>query len=177
VTVVAYIGFGSNEGDRRVMFEHALQAIDALTQTKVLEHSGLYETEPVGLSDGGGRFLNAVIAVETDLDPSALFQALRQVERTLGKSPDHRSDRSRSVDLDLLLYGTDQVHEEGLIVPHPRMHDRAFVLVPLAEVAASVVVPDAGRTVSDLRNALPNEACSGMIRISGEIPKVRSGAC
>ena len=98
----AYIGFGSNLGDRESKFKEALRALGSLPVTIVKAHSRLYETEPMGLSDHGFKFLNAAVALETDLSPVELMKMIRDIELDLGKSPSHRSDMSRVIDLDLL---------------------------------------------------------------------------
>ncbi len=130
----AYIAFGSNLGDRELKYREALAALAELLVTTVRKHSGLYETEPVALTDNGLKFLNAAVALKTDLSPVELMKMLRVIELNLGKSPTHRSDLSRVIDLDLLLYEDLRISGDGLEIPHPRMHHRAFVLVPLSEI-------------------------------------------
>ncbi|MEW6112360.1 MAG: 2-amino-4-hydroxy-6-hydroxymethyldihydropteridine diphosphokinase [Thermodesulfobacteriota bacterium] len=154
---VAYIGFGSNLGNRERKFAEALRALGEIPATVVTAHSGLFETEPVDLSDDGPMFLNAAIAVDTKLSAKDLLNHMRQIELKLGKSPLHRSDMSRTIDLDLLLYGSELLSEGEVEVPHPRMHLRAFVLAPLAEIAASAVHPTLNRTVGELVRELPYE--------------------
>ena len=132
----AYIGFGSNLGDRKVKFQEALRAFEGLPKTEVKARSRLYETDPIGLSDRGPKFLNAVILLETDLSPRELIGSMRSIELALGKSVYHRSDKSRVIDLDLLLYGDEHFREEDLEIPHPRMHNRAFVSGPSGRIGS-----------------------------------------
>ena len=154
---VAYIGFGSNIGNRERKFAEALLALGEIPTTVVTAHSGLFETEPVDLADDGPMFLNAAIAVDTELSARDLLGYMRKIELMLGKSPLHRSDMSRTIDLDLLLYGSELFSEGELEVPHHRMHSRAFVLAPLAEIAASAVHPARNRTIKDLLREIPYE--------------------
>lgn len=154
---IAFIGFGANLGDRQATFLAVCDALHAHPAVTVKRASSLYETTPVGISDNGPDFLNGVIMVETDLEPHRLLEILQDIEQVLGKDPLHRSDRSRVVDLDLLLYGGLVKHGEKWQIPHPRMHKRAFVLVPLHEVAPWAYVPDVGCTVNELLRQIPKE--------------------
>jgi len=158
----AYIGFGSNQGDRENVFYEAVAELEKVPDIEVKRSSRLYETAPIGIVDGGGPFLNGVIEVETELSPRELLQALRVIELRLGKTPAHKSDQSRIIDLDLLLFGTAQVRDADLEIPHPRMSERAFVLVPLSEIAAHVVHPTSGCTVGDLVTRLPRREVLGV---------------
>jgi 2-amino-4-hydroxy-6-hydroxymethyldihydropteridine diphosphokinase len=162
MSTTAYIGFGSNLGDRQLQFDRAIQVLGSRPGTIVVGTSRLYQTKPVALVDNGPKFLNAVIAVETDLSARDLAQHMRAVEMTLGKSPSHRSDMSRSIDLDLLLYGNETVSIDGLEIPHPRMHLRGFVLVPLAELAPAARVPTFHCTVAELVESLSEEELAGV---------------
>jgi 2-amino-4-hydroxy-6-hydroxymethyldihydropteridine diphosphokinase len=157
MSVTAYLGFGSNMGNKEAAFHAALKSLGEVPETEVTARSHRYETDPVGLIDGGSVFLNAAIAVRTRLSPADLLAAMRKVELQLGKSPTHRSDMSRPVDLDLLMYGDRIVRENGLEVPHPRMHGRAFVLVPLAEIASEAMHPIFKCTVDTLLKRLSTE--------------------
>ncbi len=151
---VAYIGLGSNLGDRALNLERALERLRRIRGVEVLAVSRFIETEPVGPA-GQGRYLNAAAALRTDLRPDALIEALAAVEAAGGRDR-AREERHgpRTIDLDLLLYGEEIVGGPGLSVPHPRMHERPFVLEPLAEIAAAAVHPGLGMTIESLRDQL-----------------------
>jgi 2-amino-4-hydroxy-6-hydroxymethyldihydropteridine diphosphokinase len=152
-----FLGFGANLGDRPATLKKALRALDGLMMTRVVQVSGLYETKPVGLKDNGPDFINAAIELETELDPHELITGMRRIEVELGKSRDHTSDSSRVIDLDLLLYNNWIINEDYLEAPHPRMTSRAFVLVPLADIAANVVHPALRMSIKDLLGQLSRE--------------------
>jgi len=155
VTTV-YLGLGSNLGDRRRNLEAALDALRAHPAVRVLAVSALIETEPVGGPPGQGRFLNAAAKIETDLAPEALLEELKRVERALGRKPGPRWG-PREIDLDILLYG-DTILETGtLVIPHPRMRERRFVLEPLSEIAPDARDPMTGLTVRALLARLGTE--------------------
>ncbi|MBV8065274.1 MAG: 2-amino-4-hydroxy-6-hydroxymethyldihydropteridine diphosphokinase [Actinobacteria bacterium] len=148
----AYIGLGSNLGDRERTIREGLAALDASGVT-VVAVSTLVDTEPVGVV-GQPRFLNAVAAVDTRLGARELLNVLLDVERRFGRRRDEAVPHGpRTLDLDLLLYGDAEIDEPGLHVPHPRMHERDFVLGPLAEVAPGLEVPGKGK-VQTLRARL-----------------------
>jgi len=138
----AYVSLGSNLGDREATIRAAVAALPG-----VVAMSELRETEPVGLVDQP-PFLNGVARLETELSARELLEALLAVERQLGRERRERWG-PRTIDLDLLLYGSEMLEEPGLTVPHPRLHERRFALEPLAELAPSLVVPGRGR-VDDL---------------------------
>jgi 2-amino-4-hydroxy-6-hydroxymethyldihydropteridine diphosphokinase len=140
---LAYIGLGSNLGDREATLRRAVDLLGSRPGIRVVAVSSLHETEPVGLLEQP-RFLNAAAAVETELSPRALLDELLAVERALGRTREGPRYGPRTIDLDLLVYGEEVVREEGLDVPHPRLHERRFVLEPLAELAPGLVVPGWG---------------------------------
>jgi len=139
----AYVGLGANLGDREGTLRRALELLAARDGVTVDAVSTLRETEPVGYLDQP-LFLNGVVRVETELPPRELLATLLEVERELGRDRSGRRFGPRTVDLDLLLYDDVELDEEGLTVPHPRLHERRFVLEPLAELAPRLVVPGVG---------------------------------
>ena len=139
----AYVGLGANVGEREQTIRHALELLGADPAVAVVATSALRETEPVGYRNQP-RFLNGVAAVDTQLAPRELLERLLAVELELGRTRDGPRYGPRTIDLDLLLYGDSVVDEPGLRVPHPRLHERAFVLEPLAELAPALVVPGRG---------------------------------
>lgn len=145
--VVAYIGIGSNLGDRRDLCSRALGLLGFLPHSELTGYSSGYETEPVG--DVGGPFLNLVARVTTALPVRRLLMILQETERGLGRDLEHRSG-PRTMDLDLLLYGDQVMHETDLEIPHPRLQERRFVLAPLVELAPNLVHPVSGKTVRAL---------------------------
>jgi 2-amino-4-hydroxy-6-hydroxymethyldihydropteridine diphosphokinase len=155
VTVRAYVGIGANLGDPAGQVRAAVAALRALPQVRLAATSSLYRTAPVGYLDQPA-FVNAVAAVETTLSPHALLAALRGIEAAAGRERSFRN-APRTLDLDLLLYGEQTLHDAELTVPHPRMHQRAFVLVPLAEIAPEVRIPGRG-SVSSLAAAVAGQS-------------------
>lgn len=140
--VRAYVGLGANVGDPRRQLDAALDELDAVADTRVAARSSLYRTAPVGYADQP-EFLNAVAALDTGLDPGRLLSELHAIEDR------HHRERPfpnapRTLDLDLLLYGDLSLAAPRLTVPHPRMHERAFVLRPLLEIAPDAVIPGKG---------------------------------
>jgi 2-amino-4-hydroxy-6-hydroxymethyldihydropteridine diphosphokinase len=139
----AYVGLGSNMGDRERMLWSAVHMLAFNPEVEVVAVSSIRETDPVGLADQP-RFLNAAVALDTELGPRALLDLLMAVERELGRTRDGPRFGPRTIDLDLLLYGDEVVDEPGLTVPHPRLHERRFVLEPLAELDDELTVPEKG---------------------------------
>ncbi|MEN1939545.1 2-amino-4-hydroxy-6-hydroxymethyldihydropteridine diphosphokinase [Luteimonas sp. MJ246] len=144
--VRAFIGLGGNMGDVAATLRSALAALDALPATRLVQASRFYRTPAWGV-EAQPDFINAVAVLETALAPRALLDALLAIERGHGRERAADGSRwgPRTLDLDLLLYGDLVVDEPGLVVPHPQLHARAFVLVPLKEVAPDALVPGRGR--------------------------------
>lgn len=141
-SVCAYVGIGSNIGDRERYLREAVRRLSAHPRVLDAEGSRIYETEPVGVVDQAA-FLNMAVRLRTTLPPAELLRLLLDTERDLGRVRDRRWG-PRTLDLDLLLYGNRRIQTEALEIPHPRMWERAFVLIPLAEV----VLPDDPRLAS-----------------------------
>jgi 2-amino-4-hydroxy-6-hydroxymethyldihydropteridine diphosphokinase len=152
---VAYIAFGSNVGDRAQALSSANDRLGRLG--RVVARSSVYETEPVGYRDQPA-FLNAVLALDTQLEPLPLLQALLAIERELGRDRSHGvTNGPRTVDLDLLLIGDSVVAQEALTLPHPALAERRFVLAPLAEIAPQLRHPQSNQTMAELLALLPDE--------------------
>jgi 2-amino-4-hydroxy-6-hydroxymethyldihydropteridine diphosphokinase len=139
----AYVGLGANLGEPRRQLTDAIIAMSGLPETRLAGHSSFYRTAPVGFEDQP-EFLNAVAALDTRLAPGVLLEGLQGIERR------HHRERSfpnapRTLDLDLLLFGDEQIARPGLTVPHPRMQERAFVLQPLLELDPGISIPGKGK--------------------------------
>ena len=153
--VTAYIALGSNLADPVQQLRSALRAVAALPGTRVLRESSFYRNPPEGGLDQP-EFVNAVAAIETEAAPRELLDRLLEIERAHGRARDY-PNAPRTLDLDIALYGDRVVHDPGLTIPHPRMGRRAFVMVPLAEIAPDTIVPGQGR-VADLARRLDASA-------------------
>ena len=145
---VAFVGMGTNAGDRLRNLMVALERIEMQPQIELEQVSSIYETEPVGVI-GSSRFLNAVCSVRTSLAPKMLLRLLESIEKEMGRS-EKGELRPRIIDLDLLLHGTFRMDEEGLELPHPRLHLRRFVLVPMCEIAPGAFHPVLKKTMHDI---------------------------
>lgn len=157
--VTAYIGLGSNLGDRS---RNLQGAIDRLGKVGIITAvSSIYQTKPWMVDGYQPRYLNQVVGVNTILDPLQVVIELLAIESSLGRVREEKN-ASRTLDLDLLLHGDIVLEASGVTVPHPRLHERAFVLVPLAEIAADVVHPILDRTISNLADESDRSGISGI---------------
>jgi 2-amino-4-hydroxy-6-hydroxymethyldihydropteridine diphosphokinase len=150
-----YLGLGSNIGDRRAHLADAARELEA-HGVHVLASSSVYETEPVGLVLDQREFYNACLAIETDHDPEELLRACKEVERSLGREPGGRRHGPRPIDVDVLLLDEFEYASDRLILPHPEVISRRFVLVPLLELEPALTLPD-GTSLSQTLTALPGD--------------------
>ncbi len=170
-----WIGLGSNQGDRADQIATALREVDALERSRVVRVSSLYETAPVGKTDQP-FFLNAVAEVETDEDPRGLLRGLLAIEQRMGRSRGVRWG-PRTIDLDILIFGGVSEVSDDLTIPHPRLAERAFVLVPLVEIAPDVLVPSEERTPAQLLETLSREAGDAVRAGDPPWPDRREATC
>lgn len=154
----AWIALGSNIAPRETYLQQAIQMLSEHEEIKLNQVSTVYETEPVGY-ENQDQFLNLVAEVETSLDPMELLRICQKIEQDLGRKRIIRWG-PRTVDLDILLYSTENMNVEELILPHPRMHERAFVLVPLAEIAPELLLKD--KRVQEWLDTLPAKDVQGV---------------
>jgi len=151
----AFIGLGSNLEDPRGQLLRAFAEIEMLPDTRLVTRSSLYRSAPLGYPDQP-EFVNAVAKIATALTPQALLQALLEIEHRHGRERIFRN-APRTLDMDVLLYDDEQLHEHGLTIPHPQMHLRAFVLQPLLEIAPDAGIPGIGRA------AMAIEGCKDQV--------------
>jgi len=152
---IAFIGLGSNLEQPRSQLQRAFADLDQLPGTRLIAQSSLYRSAPVGYLDQPD-FMNAVAKIETALTPQALLQALLQIEHLHGRERTFRN-APRTLDMDVLLYDNVQLHEQGLTIPHPQMHLRAFVLQPLLEIEPDCDIPAVGSAQQALQD------CQGQV--------------
>jgi 2-amino-4-hydroxy-6-hydroxymethyldihydropteridine diphosphokinase len=144
LTVRAYVGLGSNLAHPRRQLAHAVRALRRLPRTRVVGVSSNYVSAPQGVSGPQPDYVNAVAALDTALPPLGLLGRLRGIERRRKRAPTRERNAPRTLDLDLLLYGRERIAHPRLVVPHPRIAERAFVLRPLVELAPRVTIPGRG---------------------------------
>ncbi|MDL2264418.1 2-amino-4-hydroxy-6-hydroxymethyldihydropteridine diphosphokinase [Synergistaceae bacterium OttesenSCG-928-I11] len=159
----AAIGVGSNIGDRLANIRRSVKMI-AKHAGRLLAASDVYETPPWGV-EAQPRFLNACCVVDTPLSPHELLRVLKEIEHTLGRKKRKRWG-PREIDLDILLFEGSEMHTKDISIPHLHMSERAFVLVPLAQIAPDFVHTPSGKTIAELLNALPDESRREVVRIT-----------
>lgn len=167
-----WIALGANLGDPLTQVTRAIAELGAMPQSSLVAASSLYRSAAWGASTPQPDYINAVVVIDTALSPSALLAATRAIEARHGRIRSAERNAARTLDIDILLYGERVVHDDALSIPHPRLHERAFVLLPLTEVTPDAVVPGRG-IASTLLAALPLSVLSETQRIG--CPKDTSG--
>jgi 2-amino-4-hydroxy-6-hydroxymethyldihydropteridine diphosphokinase len=167
--VDAYVALGSNLGDREAQLRAAIEALRAPPGSRVVAISTLYETAPVG-PPPQGPYLNAVVRLRTQLAPRALLERLLGIEVAAGRRRGGPRWSARTLDLDLLLYGSLVLDEPGLTIPHPRLHERAFVLEPLCELAPRLVHPRLGTRIDELARRVRDPQAVVALRVDPGAP-------
>ena len=152
-----FIGIGSNLGNRRAHYQKAVERLATLPKTRIVKASSLYESEPHG--DAKNWYVNGVIEVETEFSPTQLLHRLQSIELDMGRKRTANTKKwaSRKIDLDLLLFDNQTIDSRTLTVPHPEMHNRRFVLLPLSELAPHLTHPRFGVTIVELLAAVKDD--------------------
>lgn len=165
----AFIGIGTNLGDRLANYREALERVGGLPETRILRQSSIYETEPVG--EVRGAFLNGAIEIETEMNADALMRKLLAIERTMGrkrvkgrKAASRGKYKPRIIDLDLLFFNKEVIDTRMLKVPHPLLHERRFVLAPLSELAPALIHPRLNASISELLAGLKSAHRVNLVR-------------
>ena len=161
--LMAYIGIGSNLDNPVVQVQDAIEELGAIPDSILIARSSLYSSKPMGAS-GQPDYVNAVVAVDTVLSPQALLQMLQAIERRRGRERTEEKWGPRVLDLDLLLYGGRKIKTADLTVPHPGLHERDFVLVPLGEIAGDINIPGRGR-LSALISGCENHSLRKLVAV------------
>ena len=145
---VAYLGLGSNIGERISYIERAMEEIRKIKNTKVLKESSVYETEPWGISDQD-HYLNTAVEIETELEPDILLIEIKRIETRIGRTGNKRWSE-REIDIDILFYGEDILENEFMKIPHAQIENRKFVLIPLNEIAPKLIHPVFKKSINEL---------------------------
>ncbi|MGH7773539.1 MAG: 2-amino-4-hydroxy-6-hydroxymethyldihydropteridine diphosphokinase [Candidatus Binatia bacterium] len=157
-----YIGIGSNLGKKKENYLEALARIAKIPDTRIIKESSVYESEPLGESKEW--YVNGVIEIETELKPDLLLKKCKNIERAMGRKKVRKRWGARIIDLDILLFDTLILEKRSLKIPHPEMHKRKFVLIPLSEIAPQVVHPVLGMTISELMVSVKNDKKVSLMR-------------
>ena len=152
---IVYIGMGSNLGDKVDHYEEAISEILKVDRHKLLAKSSFYKTQPIGYTDQDW-FVNGVIKIETDLGPSDLLQTLKAIESRMGRVKTFPGG-PRTIDLDVLFYDETEIHGGALEIPHPRLHERQFVLIPLAEIDPDLLHPVLKKKIRELLEGIQED--------------------
>lgn len=160
--IVCYIGIGSNLGNTLQNCKYAIESLSRINGINTTRTSSFYETEPVGI-EKQNYFINAVVEITTTLSARDLLQALRKIERDMGRKRETKGG-PRIIDIDLLFYGQDVIREADLVVPHPEIHKRRFVLEPLYEIASYFIHPVFGVSIRGLKDRLADTKIVEMIK-------------
>ena len=166
VKETVYLGMGTNLGDRLANLKQALHLLSQLNGVEVIKVSSIYETEPVGYLDQP-FFLNLVCQIQTQLTPRLLLDQLQEIEQKLKRVRTIRWG-PRTIDIDILLFGNRIIHQSDLMIPHPRMLERSFVIIPLAELAPDLIIPGTEQTVLQWKARLSQQSTS---HVSKTFPK------
>lgn len=166
---IAFLGLGSNKGERISYLNKAVDMIKDIKKTKIIRTSSVYETEPWGVSEQED-YLNSVIEIETPLDARSLLIELKNIEKTLGRI-DSRKWAEREIDIDLLFFENEIVDEGSLKVPHPQLENRKFVLVPMNEISPDFIHPVLGKKISELLNETSDNLSVKKYEIEGSVYK------
>ncbi len=158
-----YIGIGSNQGKKKENYFEALSRIAKISQTRITKESSLYESEPLG--DSKEWYINGVIEVETAWEPEMFLKKCQNIERAMGRKKVRKRWGARIIDLDIILYDNLKLAGRNLKIPHPEMHNRKFVLIPLSEIAPQLVHPVLGRTISQLMVSVEDDRKVSLMRL------------
>ncbi|MBM7573179.1 2-amino-4-hydroxy-6-hydroxymethyldihydropteridine diphosphokinase [Aquibacillus albus] len=158
----AYVALGSNISPRFTYLQKAIDLLSTYEEIEVIQQSSIYETIPVGYAEQG-NFLNMVVKIRTSLDPLVLLSYCQSIEKKLGRKREIKWG-PRTIDLDILLYNEENIKTEQLTVPHPRMHERAFVLIPLCDIDPSINIPFLNKTVKDVLDEVSSQEKKGVIK-------------
>ncbi len=150
---ISYLGLGSNIGEREINLLKALSLINQ--ESRLIKTSSIYETKPIGY-EKQSSFLNMVCQVSTKLKPVDLLRSIKQIEKILGRKPSFRN-APRIIDIDILFYDNIIINTKKLAIPHPRLVERAFVLIPLAEITPKLVHPELGRSIAELAHKISGQ--------------------